>query len=108
MCHCAPVLRIHSTASSTRRVGSGLRPGRSSAMCSSGKCFRIRSHCWSLKSFDIYSASQPANNFEIGSSETRRIEQRIGLAIARQLVPERREEGTILGELQRQSLIIFE
>src|SRR5262249_18354350 len=33
--HCAPVLRIHSTASSTQRVG--LRPGRPSPIFSSGK-----------------------------------------------------------------------
>src|SRR5262245_40121665 len=37
MCHCAPVLRIHSTASSTERVGVGLLPGRPSAIFSSGK-----------------------------------------------------------------------
>jgi len=49
-----------------------LRPGRSSAMCSSGKCFRIRSHCWSLSRIirHLY-GSQPANNFEIGSSKWR-------------------------------------
>ncbi len=33
----APVLSVHSTASSTRRVGIGLRPGRPSGICSSGK-----------------------------------------------------------------------
>jgi hypothetical protein len=37
MCHCAPVLSIHSTASSTQRVGIGLRPGRPSAIFSSEK-----------------------------------------------------------------------
>src|SRR6266498_3574769 len=37
MCHCAPVLSIHSPASSTRRVGIGLWPGRPSGICSSGK-----------------------------------------------------------------------
>jgi len=30
MCHCAPVFRIHSAASSTSRAGTGLRPGRTS------------------------------------------------------------------------------
>ena len=33
---------------STRRVGIGFRPGRPSGICSSGKCFRTRSHCSSL------------------------------------------------------------
>ena len=28
MCHCAPVFKIQSTASRTRRVGTGLRPGK--------------------------------------------------------------------------------
>src|SRR6516164_4035105 len=42
MCHCAPVLRIHSTASRISRVGIGLRPGRPSAICSSGKCFAVQ------------------------------------------------------------------
>lgn len=43
-CHWAPVLRIQSTASKTRRVATGLRPGRPSGIFSSGKCWRIFSH----------------------------------------------------------------
>src|SRR6185312_6219027 len=43
-CHCAPVFRIQNTASKTALVGTGVRPGRLSRMCSSGKCSRIRSH----------------------------------------------------------------
>jgi hypothetical protein len=44
----APVLRVHSTASKTLRAGIGLRPRRSSGICSSGKCFRISSDCSSV------------------------------------------------------------
>src|ERR1039458_673960 len=50
MCHCAPVFKIHSAASTTWRVGIGLRPGRLSGTFSSGKCSRIRSHCSSRRS----------------------------------------------------------
>jgi hypothetical protein len=66
----APVLSIHNTASKTHRVEIGLRPGRPSGMCSSGK----DSGCaptarLSAESSDIYSRSTPPGNFEIGSSD---------------------------------------
>jgi len=48
-CHWAPVLRIQRSASRTFRVGIGLRPGRWGEICSSGKCFRMRSHCSSVR-----------------------------------------------------------
>src|SRR6266436_4396479 len=71
MCHCAPVFRIHNTASRTRRVGIGLRPGRLSGTFSSGKCSRIRSHC-SSRSFNTHRILRHyidvRNDFEIGSS----------------------------------------
>src|SRR2546430_17373303 len=71
MCHCAPVFRIHNTASKTRRVGIGLRPGRLSGTFSSGKCSRIRSH-WSSRSFNTHIILRHyidvRNDFEIGSS----------------------------------------
>src|SRR5438874_7857100 len=71
MCHCAPVFRIHNTASRTRRVGIGLRPGRLSGTFSSGKCSRIRSHC-SSRSFNTHTILRHyidvRNDFEIGSS----------------------------------------
>src|SRR5207302_8769002 len=76
MCHCAPVFRIHKTASRTRRVGIGLRPGRLSGTFSSGKCSRIRSH-WSSRSFNTYTSLRHyidvRNDFEIGSSHTVRL-----------------------------------
>src|SRR6266480_4267218 len=72
MCHCAPVFRIHKTASRTRRVGIGLRPGRLSGTFSSGKCSRIRSH-WSSRSFNTDTSLRHyidvRNDFEIGSSQ---------------------------------------
>src|SRR5437588_9913552 len=71
MCHCAPVFRIHNTASRTRRVGIGLRPGRLSGTFSSGKCSRIRSHC-SSRSFNTHTILRHyidvRNDFEIGSN----------------------------------------
>src|SRR5438874_5496401 len=74
MCHCAPVFRIHNTASRTRRVGIGLRPGRLSGTFSSGKCSRIRSHC-SSRSFNTHTILRHyidvRNDFEIGSSLSR-------------------------------------
>src|SRR5215472_13743887 len=55
----------------TARVGTSLRPGRPSGMCSSGKCSRIRSH-WSSRSrsmhVPILKHIHAVNNFEIGSS----------------------------------------
>ena len=48
MCHCAPVLE----SKGRLRVPGGWEsdsPGRPSAMCSSGKCSRIHSHCASLR-----------------------------------------------------------
>src|ERR1700739_4561789 len=70
MCHWAPVLRIHSTASRTRRVGIGLRPGRAFGTFFSGKCSRIRSPC-SSRRFNtrrILRHYMPQlNDFEIGS-----------------------------------------
>src|SRR5262245_35309052 len=75
MCHCAPVFRIQSTASNTSRVGTGLRPGRCSGMCSSGKCSRIRSH-WSSRNRSMRAHYRDFfhrhNYFEIGSSQTAR------------------------------------
>src|SRR5262249_2675048 len=69
MCHCAPVLSIHNTASKTHRVGIGLRPGRPSG----GALPENDSGCaptarLSAESSDIYSRSTPPSNFEIGSS----------------------------------------
>src|SRR5438067_1615220 len=69
MCHCAPVLSIHNTASKTHRVGIGLRPGRPSGMCSSGNDSGCAPTARLLaESSDIYSRSTPPSNFEIGSS----------------------------------------
>src|SRR5438105_1173892 len=72
MCHCAPVFRIHNTASKTRRVGIGSRPGRLSGTFSSGKCSRIRSH-WSSRSFNTHIILRHyidvRNDFEIGSND---------------------------------------
>src|SRR4030095_11444641 len=70
MCHCAPVFRIHSTASNTWRAGTGLRPGRPSGMFSSGKYSRIRSQCSSLNRciFTIVDNElHISTEFEIGS-----------------------------------------
>jgi hypothetical protein len=58
-------------ASKTARVGSGLRPGRLSGMCSSGKCSRICSHCSSRRRCMtglIEREIRAVNYFEIGSS----------------------------------------
>jgi len=57
----------------TARVGMGLRPGRESGVCSSGKCLRIRSH-WSSRSRNMPALRQigiqAVNYFEIGSNAT--------------------------------------
>src|SRR5437588_6518163 len=85
MCHCAPVFRIHKTASRTRRVGIGLRPGRLSGTFSSGKCSRIRSH-WSSRSFNTYTSLRHyidvRNDFEIGSSRAPGTAQRLAASTA--------------------------
>lgn len=62
--------------SCTKVTGTGLRPGRLSGMCSSGKCSRIRSH-WSSRSRSMQKlicTDVPAvNYFEIGSSQGRAV-----------------------------------
>jgi len=78
MCHCAPVLRIHNTASSTERAGTGLRPARLSGMFSSGKCSLMCSHWSSVKrsmNAIVDTRSHDANDFEIGSSRTGVVER---------------------------------
>src|SRR5262249_62093396 len=79
MCHCAPVLSIHNTASKTHRVGIGLRPGRPSG----GALPENDSGCaptarLSAESSDIYSRSTPPSNFEIGSRELCKCDARGG------------------------------
>src|SRR5262244_4283626 len=69
MCHCAPVLSIHNTASKTRRVGSAcvqdVHRGYALPENDSGCAPTAR---LSAESSDIYSRSTPPSNFEIGSN----------------------------------------
>src|SRR5262249_154103 len=71
MCHCAPVLSIHNTASKTRRVGSAcvqdVHRGYALPENDSGCAPTAR---LSVESSDIYSRSTPPSNFEIGSRES--------------------------------------
>src|SRR5580700_4666551 len=72
MCHCAPVLRIHRTASSTHESESACvqhahreyAPPENASECAP----TVRP---SAESFLIYSGSTVVGNFEIGSSQLR-------------------------------------
>src|SRR5262245_11364126 len=69
MCHCAPVFKIHNTASRIFRDGTGFRPGRPQKYSlPENDAGYAPNPNRSAESSNTYSPSEMTRNFEIGSN----------------------------------------